>query len=316
MEKLLKQRVKEAQPQLSHQFQRVFQNNKVTHAYLIESQDRLMSFEFALWMSQSLFCVAPVDDVACGVCDNCRRIESFDFPDVSLVEPDGQVIKVDQIRDIKQTFIRSGMESRKKALIIRDAEKMTVSAANSLLKFIEEPDGTMYVLFLTNNLNKILPTIQSRCQHVFLNPISKASIESALAVDENLSDSFVKLIVELTDSVEKAVELSKDEWFNSSRETVSKWFHYLETKNPLSFVFVQQHLIKLTKEKEQQFLILDILLVLYRIKLNDEIKKQGANKIVLTQGIEKIVEARQKMEANVSFQNVCEQLAWQLLQSK
>lgn len=313
MSQLLKNRVKEAQPKLSQQFEKVVKNNKLTHAYLIESQDNHLSYEFSLWLAQNVFCVQPDEGLACGVCDNCRRIESFDFPDVNMIEPDGQTIKVDQIREIKQTFVRSGMESSKKALIIKEADKMSVSAANSLLKFIEEPDGTMYIFFLTNNINKMLATIQSRCQQVYLMPVSKESIISELKLDDNLGENQIRLLAELADSKEKAVELSNDEWFNSAREAVIKWFNYLDKQNPLSFVYVQQNLVKLTKEKNQQFMILDILLVLYRLKLKTAIKKQESEQQKIAQSIELIVKARQKMEANVSFQNVCEQLVWQLL---
>lgn len=313
MVELLKNYVKEAQPKLVNQFEKVVKNNKLTHAYLIESQDNQSSYEFSLWLAQNIFCVQPDEGLACGVCDNCRRIESFDFPDVNMIEPDGQTIKVDQIREIKQTFVRSGMESSKKALIIKEADKMSVSAANSLLKFIEEPDGTMYIFFLTNNINKMLATIQSRCQQVYLMPVSKESIISELKLDDNLGENQIRLLAELTDSKEKAVELSNDEWFNSAREAVIKWFNYLDKQNPLSFVYVQQNLVKLTKEKNQQFMILDILLVLYRLKLKTAIKKQESEQQKITQSIELIVKARQKMEANVSFQNVCEQLVWQLL---
>lgn len=313
MVELLKNHVKEAQPKLVNQFEKVVKNNKLTHAYLVEGQDNESSYEFSLWLAQNIFCVQPENGLACGTCDNCRRVESFDFPDVIVIEPDGQTIKVDQIREIKRTFVRSGMESRKKVLIIKQSDKMTISAANSLLKFIEEPDGSMYIFFLTNNINKMLATIQSRCQQVYLMPVSKESIMSELKLQSDLSENQIQLLVELTDSKKNAVELSKDEWFNSAREAVTKWFNYLDKQNPLSFIYVQQNLIKLTKEKNQQFMILDILLVLYRLKLKAAVEKQESEQKKITHSIELIVTARQKMEANVSFQNVCEQLVWQLL---
>jgi DNA polymerase-3 subunit delta' len=94
---------------------------------------------------------------------------------------------------------------------------------------------------------------------------------------------------------------------------VSKWFQYLQSKNSLSFVFVQQHIIKIAKDKDQQFLILDLLLVLYRLELKQSIKNESIKQQELMSAIEKIIAARRKLEANVSFQNVCEQLVWQLL---
>lgn len=312
MKKMLKDKIKEEQPQLMLFFEGVLKKNRMTHAYLVEGQDMEATFEFALWLSQGLFCQNE-EETSCGDCPICRRIENFDFPDVTTITPEGQTIKVDQIREIRQTFIRSGLESRKKVLIIKHSEKMTVSAANSLLKFIEEPDGMMYIFFLTNNINKILPTIQSRCQQVHLKPIPKDVIATELEQDSSLSKKQTEIIAELVDSKQKAVELSQDEWFNSARETVYRWFQYLDKKNALGFVFVQQYLVKIAKEKEQQFMVLDLLLVFFRMKLSEDIEH---NRITLekdNESIEKIMLARRKIEANVSFQNVCEQLAWQLL---
>jgi DNA polymerase-3 subunit delta' len=171
----------------------------------------------------------------------------------------------------------------------------------------------MYVFFLTSNINKIIPTIQSRCQQVYLKPVPKKSIESELSQVTDFSENQIRIIAELSDSKEMAVELSKDEWFNSSKEIVSKWFQYLQSKNSLSFVFVQQHIIKIAKDKDQQFLILDLLLVLYRLELKQSIKNESIKQQELMSAIEKIIAARRKLEANVSFQNVCEQLVWQLL---
>ncbi|MEG0254423.1 DNA polymerase III subunit delta' [Vagococcus sp.] len=312
MTDMLRDKIKDEQPQLMCFFKGVLKKNRMTHAYLIEGQDMTATYEFALWLSQSLFC-QNAQDGSCGECTICRRIENFDFPDVLTITPDGQTIKVDQIREIKQSFVRSGLESRKKVLIIKYSEKMTVSAANSLLKFIEEPDGMMHIFFLTNNINKILPTIQSRCQQVHLNPISKNVIISELEKNPALSKKQTEQIAELVDSKQKAVELSEDEWFNSARETVYRWFQYLDKKNALGFVFVQQYLVKIAKEKEQQFLILDLLLVFYRLKLKEEVENQGMELNKESTSIEKIMSSRRKLEANVSFQNVCEQLAWQLL---
>lgn len=77
----------------------------------------------------------------CGRCSECRRIADHGFPDVVEVAPDGASIKVDQIRFLKAEFSKSGVEGTRKIFIISDAEKMTASAANSLLKFLEEPSG-------------------------------------------------------------------------------------------------------------------------------------------------------------------------------
>ena len=72
-------------------------------------------------------------------CVNCKRIKNGNHPDVHIVEPDGLSIKIEQIRSLRTEFSKSGVESKKKLYVIIDAEKMTIPAANSLLKFLEEP---------------------------------------------------------------------------------------------------------------------------------------------------------------------------------
>ncbi len=107
---------------------------------------------------------AYANGLPCGKCNNCQRIQSQEHPDVVEIEPDGQSIKVDQIRRLQTEFSRSGYESRKKVFFIQEAEKMNASAANSLLKFLEEPPGDFLSDFRNGIVGRILPTIQSRCQ--------------------------------------------------------------------------------------------------------------------------------------------------------
>ncbi|MFG5456460.1 DNA polymerase III subunit delta', partial [Enterococcus faecalis] len=75
----------------------------------------------------------------CESCRNCQRIESGNHPDVHVVHPDGLSIKKGQIQALQEEFSKTGLESHKKLYIISHADQMTVNAANSLLKFLEEP---------------------------------------------------------------------------------------------------------------------------------------------------------------------------------
>ena len=103
-----------------------------------------------------LFCQNPDDQgFPCGVCNECRRIIEKEHPDVVEIEPDGQSIKVDQVRFLKSEFSKSAVEGNQKVFIIFAAETMTTSAANSLLKFIEEPVGNTVAFLITSNRNLI-----------------------------------------------------------------------------------------------------------------------------------------------------------------
>lgn len=128
------------QPIVYQQLQRSFEHGRIAHAYLFEGEKGTGKHEVGIWLAQHLFCTQMKDNLPCGKCNNCQRIEKKEHPDVLVIEPEGQTIKVDQIRRLQTEFSRSGYESRKKFLI-KEAEKMNSSAANSLLKFLEEPPG-------------------------------------------------------------------------------------------------------------------------------------------------------------------------------
>lgn len=83
---------------------------------------------------------------------------------MTIVAPQGNFIKTDTIRELVKNFSQSGFESSQQVFIIRDAEKMHVNAANSLLKVIEEPQSTIHIFLLTNQEEAVLPTIKSRTQ--------------------------------------------------------------------------------------------------------------------------------------------------------
>lgn len=298
-----------AQPQLVNFFLKVASKKQISHSYIIEGQDSILLYDVGLWLAQLLLCEQPNPDGSpCGECLTCRRVVQFDYPDVLTITPEGQTIKVDQVREMKQLLTKSGMEGKQKILIIQSAEKMTVSSANTLLKFIEEPEGDMFILFLTNNSQRLLPTIQSRCQLVSLAPVVKQVMISQL-VAQQIPEESAKLLAELCPSLETAVELFNDEWFNNAKDVVQKWFGQLQTNNPLAFITVQQYLVKLAKEKPQQLLVFDLLVAYYRL----DMEKAKVYQITKTKTIELILTSRRKLDANVSFQNVAEQLVWRIM---
>ena len=152
------------QPIVYQQLQRSFWHGRLAHAYLFEGEKGTGKHEMGIWLAQHLFCTDMKNGLPCGTCNNCQRIQNQEHPDVLTIEPEGQTIKVDQIRRLQTEFSRSGYESRKKVFLVKEAEKMNSRAANSLLKFLEEPLGEFLAILETDSVGRILPTIQSRCQ--------------------------------------------------------------------------------------------------------------------------------------------------------
>lgn len=300
------------QPQVLRQMKKMMEHGRLVHAYLFEGAHGTGKHEMSLWLAKRLFCQNVLNNEPCGTCRNCTRIEQMEHPDVQWVIPDGQMIKVDQIRELQAEFVKSGFESEQKLFVIEEAEKMNVQAANSLLKFLEEPEGKVTAILTTQSPGRILPTIRSRCQMVHFKPLSKELLYEKL-LNEQVSKRSAEVLVHLTNSLSKAVEISQNQWFNDAREAVEQWFLYLEKKDWQAFIFVQKTVLSLTKEKDQQYQLLDIL-SFYIQEVRNRSLNHTDEVIRWNQALQMILEARKKLESNVSFQAVAEQLCIRIIE--
>lgn len=300
------------QPLVYSQIKKSVEHGRLAHAYLFEGDQGVGKHELSLWLAKRLFCTQVVDNEPCNECNNCLRIAAGEHPNLWQIKPDGQSIKVDQIRQLQQEFVRSGFESRLQFFTISHADKMNASAANSLLKFLEEPAGSFVAILETDSPGKILPTIQSRCQILHFAPLNMQALVAKL-VQTGIGTESATLLAALTNSYQKAVEISQEEWFNEAKAAVSQWYLYLANNDLMAFVYVQKKLTALAKEKERQQLLLQMLMQHFRQArsklLNGDVLALKEN----TRRIELLLEAEQKLGANVSFQNVCEQLVLRMI---
>ena len=300
------------QPIVFRQLQNSFEHGRLAHAYLFEGDQGTGKAELALWFAKHMFCLNLQNEMPWEKCNNCLRITSKDHPDVVEIEPDGQSIKVDQIRALQSELAKSGFESAKKVVIIHQAEKMNSNSANSLLKFLEEPPANFMIILETQSLGKILPTIRSRCQTIHFQALSTERLQSRLE-SEQIPAKTAKLLANLTNSYGKAVEISKDEWFNESRDVVIQWFNYLEKNDPQAFIYVQKKLVKTFKDKTQQQFAFEMLAYFVKEKRNQVMKQNQTALKTYNYLLEEVLSASRKLEANVSFQNIAEQITLRIV---
>ena len=224
------------------------------------------------------------------------------------------------------------MEGNKKLFLIRDADRMTTNAANSLLKFIEEPSPGIYIVMMTTNKSAILPTIRSRTQVVELEPLKRSALLSVLT-ESGVPASQQQIAIGLTDSVTEIQAWQTDNWFGDVISAVIQWYQDTSKPDMLGFVDVQTRLVKLASDRQHQQIILDLMTLIWRDTLmvatgiNDEqrlhfnnIKTQLATvasrytKKQLLAVSELTLAIRQMLEQNINFQNVAEQLTIRLVQ--
>ena len=177
---------------------------KLPHAILINGVDGACKSELSQWLIKVLSCTQPekIQNILtpCESCKSCLLQRSNTYPDHLLIESGGKSIGVDQVRQASRFFEKTAQIGHCKTSLITAAHNMTISAANALLKTLEEPNPDNYIVLLTSELETLLPTIISRC---FIIDIRPPVGEALLAeLKQSGSDPFVNLsqLKELSDS--------------------------------------------------------------------------------------------------------------------
>jgi DNA polymerase-3 subunit delta' len=222
---------RDKQLQLSHQYLQ----NKLPHAVLINGVSGSGQTALSSWLINLLICQSPVKLSknsseksmleACGRCKTCLLQQSGTYPDHIALNDDAKTLGVDDIRAGNHFLEKTAQLGGVKTIFIPDAERLTIAAANALLKTLEEPSENSFIVLSTNDLDKLLPTIISRCAVFSLKAIVDISLFSSLdsvSIKSKLTsvnldsrqnnDNFV--------NVSQLSELSDDEAFS-----VFKTFH-------------------------------------------------------------------------------------------
>jgi len=150
------------------QVKRTLRSSVRTHrlppAYLFIGPIGLGKHATAITLAQALNCLSSTPDDACGRCTTCFRIGRQIHPDIHMVEPQGQAIKIDQIRQLQEALTLQAYEARVKVAILDDAGQLTIEAANSLLKILEEPPSQTLFVLVSQQLGTLPATLISRAQ--------------------------------------------------------------------------------------------------------------------------------------------------------
>ncbi|MRG27380.1 DNA polymerase III subunit delta' [Laceyella tengchongensis] len=170
------------QPRLAEFFQRAIRQNKLAHAFIFHGKPGTGKRELALELAKAVNCEESKGD-PCDRCPSCLQIAHGNHPDVVTIQPDGNVIKIAQVRELQAKFKYSARQGITRVAVLEQADKMRDETANSLLKFIEEPSSPMVVVLITENLSDLLPTIQSRCQRIRFPELSPEQKRQKLAED-------------------------------------------------------------------------------------------------------------------------------------
>lgn len=163
----------------------IMKSNKLSHSYLIEIGDISMDFPFILLFVKMILCpknILEVEQLNCSSCNTCKLIDEGNFPDLEIVEAEGAQIKKRQLLSLKDEFQKKSLIGRRRVYIIKNAEKLNPSSANTILKFLEEPSDDIIAILLASNRYQVLDTILSRCQILSLYDASDIGIVDDVVV--------------------------------------------------------------------------------------------------------------------------------------
>lgn len=292
---------KEKQPILYKMIVNSVNKNKISHAYLIETNYNPAGFKFAVSFAKFLLCPYHKSKIEkCNSCTQCQRIDDNCFSELKVLKTDTLQIKKEQISDLQKEFSLKSVESLNKVYIIEDAEKLNDSSSATLLKFLEEPEANIIAILITPSKDLLLNTILSRCQILKMRQVKQINNSPEKELLDMLSienqDEFIKdeTNIEKFNSIKKFIK----EIYDCGKDTIlyvnKYWNNFLTTKEDYLFGF--SYMIVLYKKMIEQKLKISN----YSDEMLDEIIiKSSINKLCNQLNI--LLEYKEKIKFNLNL---------------
>jgi DNA polymerase III subunit delta' len=252
---------------------RAVKKDKMAQSYLFVGNEGIGKKWVALQFAKFLNCLEAGSALrdACDRCVSCRKINDHVHPDVLLLEPEGQTLKVEQVRQMQRDLAYRPYEGKYRICILSAADRMAPNMSNTLLKTLEEPPLRTVLILLANSPRLLLPTILSRCQPIRFSPLSIPVVTEWLTDKEGLEPAEAHLLASLSEgSIGKALEI-RDEIREVPRREL---FESLVGLPKVSFEKKDRLLEALPSQRESLLLILEVMKTLVRDLLITKIVKR------------------------------------------
>jgi len=219
----------------------------MTHAWVFTGPPGSGRSSAAVAFAQALVC----SDNGCGSCNACKSAANGAHPDVEVIRTEGLSIKIDEVRELLARVAWAPSMGGWRVVVMEDADRLTESAANALLKAIEEPGNRTVWLLCAPTLHDVLPTIRSRCRHMQLVTPSTSAVAHVLQNRDGISPQMADFAARVSQGhIGRARYLANNESVRNTRTTIMK---LPLTLNGISSAFVAaQTLVDLATDQANE----------------------------------------------------------------
>jgi len=206
---------------LQESLQNAMMAGRLAHACIFDGTAGIGKSTMARWAAAWLFCESE-GERPCGHCSACVKLDSDNHPDLLVICPEENSIKNHQVEAFQEYLQVKPYLASGKVIIMEDADTMTVSAQNRLLKVLEEPPAGTHIFLITTRFNRLVPTILSRCQILRFGDLNPAGIASYLTNHYNIDRPRAEHLAHRSGgSLGRALALMQDDGLNRWEPLIS-----------------------------------------------------------------------------------------------
>ena len=193
------------------------ESQEMTHAWVFTGPPGSGRSSAAVAFAQALIC----PNNGCGTCSDCNAAKTSGHPDVEIIRSEGLSIKVEEVRELLTRVAWAPSMGGWRVVVMEDADRLTESAANALLKAIEEPGTRTVWLLCAPTLHDVLPTIRSRCRHLQLRTPTLEAVTKVLINRDNIAPGMADFAARVSQGhIGRAKYLATNESVRSNRKLI------------------------------------------------------------------------------------------------
>ena len=219
-------------------------NNKIVQAYLFVSTDKSFLMQYSLDFAKEIISDEYNEQIS-------NQIDDNNYPELKIIESSNGTIKKEQLLELQESFSVRPVLGNKLVYIIDGAEDLNSAAANTILKFLEEPSDCIVAILLTDNLQKVLSTVKSRCQIITFNNDKRS--------DNVIFENYKKIYTE---------DEYNEETFNYLTANILEIIKKIDLKKIKTYIYYKTEISDIYKDKRDYIFLFDFILYFYYDMLN------------------------------------------------